>query len=149
METGRHYEKRRYYRHPVWAPLRYEVLVDGHKAGGLCSSDMCLMGLRFAAPEPLPESTLLRIVMTMKEQDFEIVARVEWQKQINGEKWDTGVSFLTESNAFKARMLEQVLSIEEYRLSKSAELGSEMSFESAARQWSTAYAADYSSRFPI
>jgi len=148
VTNKKHREKRKYYRHPVWAPLRYEVLASGHREGELHSSDVCLMGLRFTAREPLPQGALLRVVITLRQQEFELITKVEWQRQIGEDKWDTGVSFLTESNSFKARMLEQVIEIEEYRKSLSAERGSEMTFEQAARLWIEEHANEYSERFP-
>jgi len=147
-ETQKFNEKRKYYRHPVWAPLRYEIIGGHGEADGLASSDMCLMGLRFTSPEELHEGVLLRIIITLREQDFELLSRVEWQASLDDENWDTGVSFLTESNAFKARMLEQVLEIEQYRISRSTEAGTEITFEHAAREWTAEGAADYSQRFP-
>jgi len=142
-------DKRRYYRHPVWAPLRYEIVEEGKHSGTHHSRDMSLAGLRFTANNHMHIGTILRLVVTLMKADLDILGQVVWQRKERDNGWETGICFMNASAAFRARMLEQVVAIERFRCEKSDEGDREMTFDEAARLWVEAGKAEVFDRsFP-
>lgn len=56
-----------------------------------------------------------------------------------------GVAFIDEDTLFRARMVEQVCMIEQYRHRREAELGCRIQVEDAAREWIARFAGDFPS----
>ena len=57
--------------------------------------------------------------------------------------FELGVEFLNADDAFRARMVEQVCYIENYKLTVFREEGRRLSLEEAAREWISKFASDF------
>jgi len=60
-----------------------------------------------------------------------------------------GMSFYSEDEVFRMRMLEQVCHIEAYRKKKLSREGRELSSEEAASEWIARYAANFPKSLPM
>lgn len=134
---------RRFIRHPVNVPIEVS-------AGQVCSdncthtSDIGLGGLAFNFDKKLQPGTMVRIKIPNIHPTFESDAKVIWCRD-RPHGTDLAVEFLTADDAFKARMIEQICYIENYRhMAKSTE-DRTLTFEEAATEWIGKYAADFPS----
>ena len=79
---------------------------------------------------------------------FDIEGKVAYSNRVtNIDFYKTGIQFEDASNAFRAKLVEQMLQIKEYRDQRSRELGYELSEEAAARLWIEKYAKHFSQLF--
>jgi hypothetical protein len=58
--------------------------------------------------------------------------------------WNVGVAFYRYSDAFKVKLVEQIYLIDEYRSLRSVQLGRDISFEEASREWIKRYSKKFS-----
>lgn len=61
-----------------------------------------------------------------------------------GDHFLVGIAFTDEDTLFRARMVEQVCQIEHYRQQREQELGCSLSVETAAQEWISVHAAEFS-----
>jgi hypothetical protein len=132
---------RHFIRHPAHIPIevvpggggpREEDRLQDVSAGGLC----------FGAQHAFPTGSVLRIRIPHIRPAFEAPARVAWCKQ-HGRSWEIGVSLLCSEDAFRARMVEQLCHIEDYRREVLAREGRALSDEEAALEWIDRHAHDF------
>ena len=129
-----------YVRHPSEFPVelrapdssapRRERLRD-LSAGGLC----CRSSAAFS------EGEHLRIRIPIGLASFEAEGRVAWCRP-HEDGYRIGIEFIAETEAFRARMVEQICHIERYHRQQQAE-GREVSEEQAAIEWIERYAAHF------
>ncbi len=134
-------DARAFIRHPGAVPI--EVEADG--AGpipALHMENVSRGGLCFCSPVPLEVGSVVRLRIPHVRPPFETDARVAWSRP-SGDEHDVGVRFLTASDAFRARMVEQVCHIEAYRQRVRHEEGREIDGAQAAREWIERYAEDF------
>ena len=105
--------------------------------------NISLGGVCFETPEYLERGTLVIIRIALVQPIFEENAIVVWSRKVNGD-YEVGVQFQDKDSRFRARMVEQVCHIEQYKRNVFAQEGRNLSGEEAAREWITKYAA----RFP-
>ena len=71
---------------------------------------------------------------------FHIKARVvHTEKNYESGLFSIGVEFVTYSDAFKVKLIEQIYLIEEYRELRSLQLGREMTIQEASQEWIKRY----------
>lgn len=129
-----------YVRHPSEFPVELQAGEGGEgrrerlrdlSEGGLC----CRSSVEFAPGD------LVRIRIPVGAPGFEAEGRVAWcRKDDNG--YRVGIEFVGPSDAFKARMVEQVCQIERYYRQQLAQ-GRGLSEEDAALEWIAKYAARF------
>ena len=68
---------------------------------------------------------------------------VAWCRK-QGEHFLVGIAFTDGDTLFRARMVEQVCQIEHYRQQREQELGCSLSVETAALEWISEHAAEFS-----
>ncbi|HEU0054826.1 MAG TPA: PilZ domain-containing protein, partial [Longimicrobium sp.] len=100
-------------------------------------------GLSFATDHEVRPGDVIRVRIDEVDPPFEANARVAWAKPEGG-CWCVGVQFLDASDAFRARMVEQVCSIERYRQEVEEAEGRRLTSQEAAAEW----IARYAGRFP-
>jgi hypothetical protein len=111
-------------------PPRRERLRD-LSTGGLC----CRSSAAFA------EGERVRIRIPVGAASFEAEGRVAWCRP-HEDAFQIGIEFIAETEAFRARMVEQICHIERYHRQQRAE-GREVSEEQAAIEWIDRYAAHF------
>jgi len=133
---------RRYIRHPANIPIQV-----GRQAGGEerppTAYDISHGGLAFRADRCFGSGEIISLSLPTVEPPFELEARVAWCRPVNGD-FQVGVEFLGASDAFRARMVEQVCHIEEYQRKVEKEEGRKLSGDEAAQEW----IAKFGDRFP-
>ncbi len=122
-------------RHPADIPI--EVSPDGKQATAYSIGSG---GLAFRTLREFEPGTLVNVRIPYVSPAFDTEARVVWCRPGNG-GFELGVEFLSSDDAFKARMVEQLCHIENYRQAVKRNEGRDLSTEEAAAEWIRAYAA--------
>jgi PilZ domain-containing protein len=129
-----------YVRHPSEFPVELRTPDENEprlermrdlSTGGLC----CRSGRAF------DQGAQVRVRIPVGDDGFEAEGRVAWcRSQDDG--YRVGIEFVAESEAFRARMVEQICHIERYHRKQLAE-GRHLSEQEAAIEWITRYAAQF------
>jgi len=130
-----------YVRHPSEFPV--ELRQDG--ASGVMHErlrDLSTGGLCFKSSTQFAQGERVRIRIPVGNPGFEAEGRVAWCRPHDG-SYRVGIEFVGESEAFRARLVEQVCHIERYHRQLLAE-GRKTTEEEAAVEWIAKFAA----RFP-
>ena len=134
-------DHRRFIRHPSDIPIEFST-ADGTPPALGHAHDVSFGGLAFEAdhcPEP---GTIIDLRIPTVVPPFETRGRVVWCRCL-AERYEVGVRFLESSDAFKARMVEQVCHIEQYKRDVLKREGRRLSGAAAAREWIEKYAAKF------
>lgn len=99
-------------------------------------------GLAFHSDHVLEPGTVVEVIIPCVHPRFESVARVVWCQVMKGGV-ELGVEFLTAEDAFRARMVEQVCHIEQYKKEVFESEGRQLTSGEAAREWIGKYSAQF------
>jgi hypothetical protein len=100
-------------------------------------------GLAFRSDNAFRTAHVVKVRIPCVRPPFETTARVAWCRAANG-GYELGLAFVDPDDAFRARMVEQVCHIEQYRREVRDREGRELDAEAAALEWIERNAA----RFP-
>ncbi|HEX6373681.1 MAG TPA: PilZ domain-containing protein [Longimicrobium sp.] len=139
----RYNPRRTFIRHTAGVPLEV-TCVPGSPASTRQSVNVSTGGLSFVSDEHHALGAIIQVRIPTVDPPFEARAKVVWTKP-EGDGFCVGVQFLDENDAFRARMVEQVCTIERYRDQVREEEGRELSAHEAAAEWIGKYAG----RFPV
>ena len=134
-------EARKFIRHPVDIPIEVSV-EDEALPGPQQGYNVGLGGLALRASHPVPPGTMVRLRITCVRPAFESRARVVWCRPGRDRGHELGVEFLEADAMFRARMVEQVCHIEDYR-NRMRRAGRELTPQEAAKEWVAAHAAAF------
>lgn len=133
---------RQFMRHP--ANITIEVTAGSElDHAARCSHNVGLGGLAFQSDRPLPKGTVIELRIPIVRPAFETRARVVWCRASEA-GYDMGVEFLDPNDVFRARMVEQICHIEDYRAGVFRSEGRELTAEQAAMEWIGKYASQFS-----
>jgi hypothetical protein len=138
-------ENRRFMRHPADIPIAFSMERDAGPAAPLREADtrdVGLGGLAFQSRTCPEKGQIVEIRIPTVKPAFRTTARVVWCRTL-GERYEVGVAFLASSDAFRARMVEQVCQIERYRREVREKEGRALSGADAAKEWIGKYAAGF------
>ncbi|MFL5381474.1 MAG: PilZ domain-containing protein [Longimicrobiaceae bacterium] len=135
--------QRAFIRHTAGVPIEVRA-VPGSAPVTLESTNVSVGGISFVSDQDLPVGSIIQIRIAEVDPPFEAHARVAWTAP-EGDHFCIGVSFLDETDAFRARMVEQVCSIERYRREVEEREGRTLTAPEAAAEW----IAKYAGRFPV
>jgi PilZ domain len=140
--TPPHANPRRFIRHTADVPIEVRSVGDGEAVvqQGMNVSEG---GLAFLSDTCPRVDDVIELRIPEVDPPFEAHARVIWCRPEEG-KFLVGVQFLDASDAFRARMVEQVCTIEKYRRDVHEQEGRELTAQEAAAEWITRFAG----RFP-
>jgi phosphoribosylaminoimidazole (AIR) synthetase len=138
-------ENRRFIRHPLNIPLACKVIKKASASGqeGISgtTANVSLGGLLFSAKRPLEVGALVLVKMPFKDKIFNVKSKVvHCAKSSEAKLYNVGVGFYQISDAFKAKLIEQIYLIAGYRDLRSIQLGREVSLEEASKEWIERYA---------
>ncbi len=133
-------ERRAFIRHPVDAPIQIKPQEDA-AIQEISMSDIGEGGVAFNTNVIFEKGSALSIKIPHVQPPFEALCVVCWQIE-NGNEFEVGVRFVDEDSRFRARMVEQVCYIEDYRKKKKKE-GYNLTSEEAANEWIDKYAAGF------
>jgi hypothetical protein len=91
--------------------------------------------------------TVIWVNIGLVKPPFKAKGRVVWCRY-RTVGYELGVEFMDADDAFRARMVEQICHIEQYRDRLRAREGRELSAEQAAREWIERFAADFPDHDP-
>ena len=136
-------ERRAFIRHPVDVPI--QVFPQSNEAlQHLSMSDVGEGGVAFQTNVAFEYGTVLRVNVPHVYPPFEASCVVCWRR-VKADGFEIGVKFLDEDSRFRARMVEQVCHIEDYRQQAKKE-GRHLTAEQSAIEWIHQYAADFGGR---
>lgn len=132
--------RREFLRHAVDVPL--EVTHAGPSVRQHRGVNVSFGGLSFTFEEPLAIDEIVTVRVPSVKPPFEATGRVVWSRPENG-KYLVGIQFLDAEAAFRARMVEQVCFIENYRKAMLEQEGRTLSTDEAATEWIEKYAGKF------
>ncbi|MDX8397249.1 MAG: PilZ domain-containing protein [Mariprofundaceae bacterium] len=136
-------ESRNFIRHPVDIPVN--VLKQSQKAlPDTVISNIGEGGVAFLTAVAFVRGALLDVCIPHTKPIFNASGVVCWCRS-NESGFEVGVRFLDEDSRFRARMVQQVCHIEDYR-QKAKNEGRSLSADVAASEWISLYAAEFGGR---
>jgi hypothetical protein len=135
--------RRRFIRHTADVPIEVRTLSEQHPSRTQPGLNVSEGGLSFVSDYDIPLGSTIEIRIPAVHPPFEAHARVVWRK-VEEHRYCIGVEFLDAAAAFRARMVEQVCAIEEYRRQVFRDEGRILSRDEAATEWIGMFA----DRFP-
>lgn len=133
---------RKFIRHPVDVPIEVCVVNDRASDNKILASDIGVGGLAVRSCMALEPGTLVNIKISYIEPPFETRARVVWCRK--RQEWiELGIEFLNFDDAFRARMVEQICYIENYKDLARRNDGRDLTIEEAATEWICKYAKNF------
>ena len=133
---------RQFIRHPVNIPIKASRVGQERSEHALQAYSIGIGGLAFRCDSRLEPGTVVHLRIPYVEPEFEADARVVWCTG-NGNDCELGVEFLSSGDAFKARIVEQVCHIENYKQQVWNTEGRKLSPEEAAVEWINKFAASF------
>lgn len=140
--SARYNPHREFIRHTAGVPLEIRT-VPGSPAARRRSVNVSAGGLSFVWDTPPALGSVIEITIPTVDPPFQARAKVVWMKP-EGDAFCVGVQFLDATDAFRARMVEQVCAIDRYRCEVLENEGRDLTPEDAASEWIGRYAG----RFP-
>jgi len=132
---------RHFIRHPAAIPI--EVNERDHPAAAVLHvHNVSVGGLAFQSGIALEPGAIVDVRISSVRPPFESKARVVWCSG-REEGFELGVEFLDADDAFRARMVEQVCHIENYKREIYRTEGRALTSEEAAHEWIGKYAAQF------
>jgi hypothetical protein len=135
-------DHRKFIRHPADIPIEFSPDEEGAEAQHGVAHDVSFGGLAFEASRCPKHGSIIEIRIPTVNPPFETRGRVVWCRSLDGH-YEVGVRFLESADAFKARMVEQVCHIEQYKRDVLEREGRKLSGAAAAREWISKYASDF------
>jgi hypothetical protein len=133
---------RKFIRHPVDVPIEVCIANNIATEDQTFVSDLSAGGLALRSQLDLEPGTIVSIKIPYIQPQFETKAKVVWCRK--RQEWlELGVEFLTFDDAFRARMVEQVCYIENYKELAKRNEGRDLTNEEAAAEWISQYAKDF------
>ena len=132
---------RAYIRHPADVPIEF-LPVSDVKTVKSTAQDISLGGLSFSSKQHLKVGAIVKVKIPIVEPAFEAEAKVIWCLS-RPDCYEAGIEFISEQDAFTARMVEQVCHIEHYRMWVKEVEGRDLDGEHAAQEWIGKFAHDF------
>jgi hypothetical protein len=137
---------RRFVRHPSCIPIELSVArTHNSNAAGQYLHNISSGGFACAVEEPLPVGCSVHLRIPMIWPDYRGSGVVAWCRKAT-RLYEIGIRF-SEQHLFKAKMVEQLAQIEQYRLQVQQSEGRALSSEQAAIEWIELFAKDFSDSF--
>lgn len=134
-------EIRKFIRHPSDIPIKITAEHLEKKTDHRLTN-VSLGGLTFESDHYIDDGSIIRIEIPYVNPTFETESRVVWCKE-KAPVYVVGVEFLEIDDAFKARLVEQICYIEQYRKELQEVEGRVLTSEEAAREWIGKFASDF------
>jgi len=143
---------RQFIRHPSEVPIEYSLTQVPPCYTMDTVSNVSQGGLSFHSKTYIEPKQWLHLYIPIDENYFEADAQVRWCRDnhlqnntghVSNKRYDVGVSFRNNKEAFSARMVEQICYIEEYKKRVEEKEGRYLSSDQAAAEWIAKYADDF------
>ena len=124
---------RSFIRHPSNIPIDFQ-LEELVTEGTDYLKNVSEGGLAFRSTVTLEPGTTVRIKIPLVSPVFQAIGKVTWCHP-QGNIYEIGIQFLDEDDRFRARMVEQICHIEQYKQDALEKDGRQLSGEQAAVEW--------------
>lgn len=131
---------RKFIRHPSDIPIEYTLRAV--RLAKIRLKNVSVGGLSFTTRERLNIGREIELTIPGVRPVFRARARVAWCLPRKG-CFDIGVQFVDQDDAYRARMVEQVCYIEQYKNDVKRAEGRNLSGEEAAFEWIRKYASTF------
>lgn len=132
--------KREFIRHTVDVP--FEIAKFDGEPEHATVRNVSFGGLAFTTDSCPSVGAVIQLRLPTVDPPFEARGQIAWCRPEKG-AFLVGVEFLDASDAFRARMVQQVCSIERYRAETLEQQGRDLSAEEAALEWIRKYAGAF------
>lgn len=133
---------RQFIRHPAAVPV--EIGINASDAVPILHTrDVGLGGLALQSGFAVAPGASVDIRIALVQPPFEAQARVAWCHPGATEGFELGMTFLDAQDVFRARMVEQVCHIEDYRQSVHRLEGRQLTVQEAAAEGIARHAAQF------
>ena len=132
---------RNYLRHPSNVPIDFQ-LEELVAEGTDYLKNVSQGGLAFHSTVTLEPGTTIRIKIPLVSPVFQAIGKVTWCHPLQ-DAFEIGIQFLDDDDTFRARMVEQICHIEQYKQDVFKKDGRRLSGEQAALEWIEKYATDF------
>ncbi|WP_372863084.1 PilZ domain-containing protein [Spongiibacter sp.] len=136
---------REYLRHPSNIPVEVEV-VERRERRSAQACDVSIAGLCCEVDKPVQPGSDVTFKVPSLSVDYTGHGRVVWCKPSAG-RYQLGIEFCSGRDAYRARMVEQICQIEDYRCRVAECEGRSLDGEEAAAEWISRFAATFHQRF--
>jgi hypothetical protein len=149
MEFDMSEEKRQYIRHPASIPIVCECTDMANESTSTANAlkeplrNISLGGLCFLADCAFEPGTSIMVRIDLVRPVFRGGARVVWCRRSDDLHYDVGVQFQDPNTGARARIVEQICHIEQYKHDMLEAEGRHLSGEEAAIEWIHKYADDF------
>lgn len=99
-------------------------------------------GLAFNTRIALPPGATIRVKIPLTQPVFQAIGRVTWCHPHQHE-FEIGIQFLDQGDGFRARMVDQICHIEQYKQAVLETEGRQLTGEQAAIEWIEKYATEF------
>lgn len=134
-------EQRAFIRHPADIPIEIHT-AEETLPGRQQLSNVSLGGLCCESAIPVDAGKQVHVRVPFVHPAFETQGKVMWCRK-QQDRWEIGIQFLSDKDAFRARMVEQICHIEQYRKEVRRREGRVLSGDEAAREWIGKFAAEF------
>jgi hypothetical protein len=144
-------EKRKYIRHPLSYPLQMRVLKEqrGHTLVKSRSENIGGGGLLFQSGVEIKEGIEVEITLSIEGRDFLLDGTIVRSEPIGNGDYNVAVSFHKPDEVLKARMMEQVVRIEEFKQRLERRCHKRLDFDWVANQWIKRYSKFFAEQYDI
>jgi Tfp pilus assembly protein PilZ len=104
--------------------------------------DISLGGVACNSVRAFRRGTAIELCIPMLGEQARFSGTVAWCRK-EAEDYMIGVAFTDEENMFRARMVEQICLIEQYRKQREEAVGHALAPEAVAQEWIAMHAADF------
>jgi hypothetical protein len=142
-------EKRRFIRHPLQYPLKTKIVhPEGHHTIVHSSSDnIGAGGLVFKSSSEIPVDSEVEMAITVEGRKFLLDGTVIRCESSDDGAYNVAVSFNKPDEALKARMMEQVVRIEEFKDRLEKRYNMKCDFSWVADKWIKRYSGYFAKRY--
>lgn len=135
---------RTFIRHPTSIPVQMcpSMQKGTHEETRVNARNLSAGGLSFITDEPVQVGTKVEFSIPLIQPEYQGTGVVVWSHEHRPGNYEVGVKFTSDDEFFRARMVEQVCCIEDYR-QRIALKGRRLTSEAAALEWIVKYAADF------
>jgi len=134
---------RNFIRHPSNIPIDFQ-LEDLVIEGNEYLKNISVGGLAFNSKSMIEVGSIIRIKIPLVKPVFQALGRVTWCRPEENH-FEVGIKFLDENDTFRARMVEQICHIEEYKQEVFIKEGRKLTGEEAASEWIKRFAVSFPS----
>ena len=135
---------RHYIRHPVDIPITVQTVSESATAN---THNVSIGGLCFLSFKPIKIGSEVRVEINSVTPQFNATCEVAWCKRRKADEaepsYEVGIKFISNDEAYRARMVQQVCHIEQFRRELSEQENRHVSRDEAAKLWIEQHAADF------